>query len=143
MTAEGTWNPRVVDDHETVEEMMKRFPPTDIEATDLFYTETGDIDHNHILNNYQANMESMNSTKSMKSIKWNPVLSETNDGAPFIPEYKKLESSESNPKFSWNRMSRTRNLNRRSQILEQEKPPPRKFLFLRVKNLTTTLLRQE
>ena len=28
MTAEGTWNPRIVDDIETVEEMMKRFPPT-------------------------------------------------------------------------------------------------------------------
>ena len=83
---------------------MKRFPPTDIEATDLFYMETGDIDHNHILNNYQADMESMNSiksmkSKSMKSIRWNPVLSETNDGAPFIPEYMKLQSSESNPKL--------------------------------------------
>ena len=97
MTAEGTWNPRIVDDIETVEEMIKRFPPTDMEATDLFYTETGDIDHNHILNNYQADMESIKSTESMKSIKWNPVLSETNDGDPYIPEYKKLESSESNP----------------------------------------------
>ena len=68
----------------------------------MFYTETGDIDHNHILNNYQADTESMTSmksTKSMKSIKWSPVLSETNDGDPYIPEYKKLESNESNPKL--------------------------------------------
>ena len=36
--------------------------------------------------------------KSIKSIRWNPVLSETNDGEPFIPEYKRLESSKSNPK---------------------------------------------
>ena len=44
-------------------------------------------------------MISMKSTESMKSIKWSPVLSETNDGEPYIPEYKKLESSESNPKL--------------------------------------------
>ena len=29
-------------------------------------------------------------------------MSETNDRAPFIPEYKKLESSESNPKLESN-----------------------------------------
>ena len=69
MTAEGTWNPRIIDDHETVEEMMKRFPPTDMEATDLFYTETGDIDHNHILNNYQADTGSMESMEAMNSMK--------------------------------------------------------------------------
>ena len=68
MTLEGTWNPRIVDDHETVEEMMKRFPPTEMEATDLFYTETADINHNHILNNYQADTESMKSTNSTKSM---------------------------------------------------------------------------
>ena len=37
--------------------------------------------------------------KTMKSIKWSPVLSETNDGEPYIPEYRKLDSSESNPKL--------------------------------------------
>ena len=39
----------------------------------------------------------------MKSIKWSPILSETNDGAPYIPEYKKLESIESNQKLESNR----------------------------------------
>ena len=30
MTSEGVWNPRVVDDNinETIEEMIKKFPPT-------------------------------------------------------------------------------------------------------------------
>ena len=147
MTAEGTWNPRIVDDHETVEEMMKRFPSTDIEATDLFYTETGDIDYNHILNNYQADMESiksmnstqprlsskksmksMKSTKSMKSIKWSPLLSETNDGAPYIPEYKKLESIESNPKLESNRNFESKESN--IEANRKTRKPPTSKIFV-------------
>ena len=44
MTSEGTWNPRMVDDTETAEEMMKQFPPTSIKNTDLFYNNNGDVD---------------------------------------------------------------------------------------------------
>ena len=42
MTAEGIWNPRIVDDHETVEEMIKRFPPTDRSYGLVLY---GDWEH--------------------------------------------------------------------------------------------------
>ena len=36
ITSEAPWNPRVVDDTETAEELMQQFPPTSIEDTDLF-----------------------------------------------------------------------------------------------------------
>ena len=48
ITSEGTWNPRVVDDTETAEEMMKQFPPTSIENTDLFYNNNGGVDDTYI-----------------------------------------------------------------------------------------------
>ena len=69
---------------------MKMFPPTPMEDTNLFYTETSDINHNYIRNIYRAN------TETTKSVQWNPVLTETNDGEPFISEYKQVESIELN-----------------------------------------------
>ena len=54
MTSKGTWNPRIVDDTETAEEMMKQFPPTSIKDTDLFYNNNGDVDDTCIRKNYQA-----------------------------------------------------------------------------------------
>jgi len=54
MTSEGTWNPRIVDDIETAEEMMTQFPPTSIETTDLFYNDNGDVDDTYIRENYLA-----------------------------------------------------------------------------------------
>ena len=83
MTSKGTWNPRIVDDIETADKMMTQFPPTSIETTDLFYKDNGDIDDTYIRNNYQAH------TIKSKSVWWNPVLTETNDGEPFIPLYKR------------------------------------------------------
>ena len=57
MTSEGTWNPRVVDDTETTEELMKKFPPTSVEDTDIFYNDHGDVDDAYIRKNYQAKIE--------------------------------------------------------------------------------------
>ena len=77
MTREGVWNPRVVDDIESAEEMMKHLPTMEMEATDLFYNDHGDIDLAYIRNNYNAktNAESIKTT----SVRWNPIISETND----------------------------------------------------------------
>ena len=74
MTGDGVSNPRIADDTESAEEMMKRFPPTPMEETDLFYMETDDTNHNYIRNNYRAN------TETTKSVRWKPVLKESNDG---------------------------------------------------------------
>jgi hypothetical protein len=85
MTSEAAWNPRVVDDTETAEELMQQFPPTSIEDTDLFYNNHGDIDDDYVRKNYQTSMIEPN------SVRWKPVLTETNDGEPFIPQHKQLE----------------------------------------------------
>ena len=74
-----------MDNIETADELMKQFFPTSIESTDLFYKDNGDIDDTYIRNNYQAH------TIKPKSVRWNPVLTETNDGEPFIPLHKQCQ----------------------------------------------------
>jgi hypothetical protein len=56
MTSEAPWNLRVADDTETAE-LMRQFPPTSIEDTDLFYNNHGDIDDDYIRKNYQTKLE--------------------------------------------------------------------------------------
>ena len=87
MTSEAPWNPRVADDTETAEELMQQFPPTSIEDTDLFYNDHGDVDDDYVRKNYQTKLE-------IESVRWNPVLTETNDGEPFIPQYKQMEMAD-------------------------------------------------
>ena len=87
MTSKAPWNQRVADDTETAEELMQQFPPTSIEDTELFYNNHGDVDDDYIRKNYQTKIEP-------ESVRWNPVLTETNNGEPFIPQHKQLEMAD-------------------------------------------------